>query len=146
MPTCDAGDGSFISYINEYQHWTFPKHSRERFVTLNGLIPRLNLNNPKWNMIPHCKSSCIVLNVWCVPQHIALVLFSQEYPWSRKLKHRVWARLEKRPDDQCLCTSLSVISDYTINGSTSDLGKPCDLTHLPLMPHICASEKCTGLG
>ena len=24
--TCDAGDGSFISYFNEYQHWTFPKH------------------------------------------------------------------------------------------------------------------------
>ena len=39
MSTCDAGDGSFISNINEYQHWTFPKHSHKLFASLNGLVP-----------------------------------------------------------------------------------------------------------
>ena len=27
MYTCDAGCGNFISYFNENQHWTFPKHN-----------------------------------------------------------------------------------------------------------------------
>ena len=42
MSTCDSGDASFISYFNEYQHWTFPKHSPNRFVSLNELIPAIN--------------------------------------------------------------------------------------------------------
>ena len=57
----------------------------------------------------------------------------------RKLKYCVRARLVKRPDDQCLCTSLSVISDYTITGSTPDFSNAGELTHLPLVPHIRAS-------
>ena len=63
-----------------------------------------------------------------------------------KLKYCVWARLVKQPDDQCLCTSISVISDYTITGSTSDFCKAGELTHLPLVPHICASVLDPGNG
>ena len=37
MSTCEHGDDSFM-YFNEYQHWTFPKHSHKRLVSLNWLI------------------------------------------------------------------------------------------------------------
>ena len=49
-------------------------------------------------------------------------------------------------DDQCLCISISVISDYTIAGSTPDFSKAGGLTHLPLVPQICASVLDPGNG
>ena len=64
----------------------------------------------------------------------------------RKLKCCVWVRLVKRPDDQCPCTSFSVISDYTIAGSKPDFCKAGELTHLALVPHICASVSDPGIG
>ena len=45
-----------------------------------------------------------------------------------------------------LCTSLSVISDYTITGPTPDFCNAGELTHLPLVPHICASVLDSGNG
>ena len=47
MYTCDAGDGSFISYVNEYQHWKFPKHSHTRFLSLNALFPGVESQQPQ---------------------------------------------------------------------------------------------------
>ena len=64
----------------------------------------------------------------------------------RKLKYCVSARLVKRHDDQYLCTSLSVISDYAITGPTPDLCNAGELTHIPLVPHICASVLDSGNG
>ena len=60
-----------------------------------------------------------------------------------KLKYCVSARLVKRTDGKYLCTSLSEVSDsnYAINGTTPHwMCKASDLIHLPLVPHICASE------
>ena len=33
MSTCSSGDCSFIWYFDKYQHWTFPKHTRELMST-----------------------------------------------------------------------------------------------------------------
>ena len=64
----------------------------------------------------------------------------------RKVKYCVWARLVKRHHDQYLCTSLSVISITGITGSMPDLSKSSELTHLPLVPHICANVLDSGNG
>ena len=76
--------------------------------------PRLNLNNPKWKMISRGKSSCIIYMHDVCHNTCHMFGISPEYT----LKNCVWARLVKRIDGQCLCTSLSVISDYAITGST----------------------------
>ena len=47
MFTCEAGDGSFISYFKEYQHSIFPKHNDKRVVSLNVMI--LNTLRPRQN-------------------------------------------------------------------------------------------------
>ena len=47
MYTCDAGDGSFTSYVNEYQHWTFPKHNHNRFFSLSTLIREVESWQPQ---------------------------------------------------------------------------------------------------
>ena len=39
VKSCYGWMGSFMSYFNEYHHWTFPKHNHMWFVSLNGLIP-----------------------------------------------------------------------------------------------------------
>ena len=81
--------------------------------------PRLNLNNPKWKMISRGKSYRIILYACCMPCNIChIFVFSPEYTWSSKVKHCVWVHLVKGIDGQCLCSSLSVVSDYAITGST----------------------------
>ena len=62
----------------------------------------------------------------------------------RKLKCCVWARLVKRLYDQCLYTSLSVTSDYTITGSKPDFCIAGELTHLP--PGAVYMRLCAGPG
>ena len=110
MSTFDPVDGSFISYFNEYQHWTFPKHSSKRFVSLNGLIPGMKFQQSymeydlPWQIFLH-HFKCLMYATTYV---ISSYLVQSEV---RKLKYCVWARLVKRPDDQCLCTPTSVISD-----------------------------------
>ena len=47
MYACDAGDGSFVAYVNEYQHWTFPKHNHKRFLPPNALIPEVESQQPQ---------------------------------------------------------------------------------------------------
>ena len=106
-----------------------------------GWSPGLNLNNSKWNMMSHGKSSCIIVKcVLYVPTGVISSYLVQSTREVGKWKYCVWARLMKPPDGQCLCTSLLVISDYAIPGATPHwFCKAGELTHLPLVPHICAS-------
>ena len=51
----------------------------------------------------------------------------------------------KRTDGQCLCTTLSVISDYAITGATPRwICEADELTHLPLVSHIYAPPQCAN--
>ena len=114
-----------------------------------GWSPGLNLNNSKWNIFSHGKSSCIIFK--CALYATTYVTRSYLVQNTREvfenLKYCVWVRLVKRPDDQCLCTSLSVISDYAITGATPYwFCKSGKLTHLPLVPHICVSVLDPGNG
>ena len=53
----------------------------------------------------------------------------------RKVKYCVWACLVKRINGQCLCTCLSVISDYAITGSTPNcICEAGELNHFALGP------------
>ena len=72
MYTCDAGVGSFISYVNEYQHWTFPKHTHKRIVALNALIPEVESQQmenyfSRQIFLHHFLYAC------CMPQHMSYV-------------------------------------------------------------------------
>ena len=131
-----------MNISNEHFLNTTPRDLFHSIGWYQGLI----LNNPTWNMISrgkfssHCK--CVIYtSTYVIRSH--LVHSTCEV---RKLKYCVWARLVKRPDDQCLWTSISVISDYTITGSTPDFCKAGELTHRPLVMHICASVLDPGNG
>ena len=106
--TCDAGDGNFISCVNEYQHWIFPKHSHKRFVSLNALFPEDESQQPQLEI--DFLRQISLHNFICVLYAIRYVLRSylvQSRCEVRKLEYCVWARLVKPTDGWCLCTSLS---------------------------------------
>ena len=113
MYTCDALGGSFISYVNEYQHWTFPKHSTRYFFTqcVDTRDWISTISNGKWFL----KANNFYARY--MPQHMSWVRV-QNTREVRKLKYCVWARIMKRIDGKCLCYSLSVISDCAITGSS----------------------------
>ena len=70
MSACDAGDGRFISYFKQYQHWTFPKHSHTRFVSLN--VNRISIIlNGIWNPTGNLPES--FSNARYMPQHMSYV-------------------------------------------------------------------------
>ena len=60
--TSDGGGGSSISNFKDYQHWLFPEHKGNRFVSLNMLI----LNNHGWEKSSYTNH----LKVGCILQHI----------------------------------------------------------------------------
>ena len=106
MYTCDAGDSSFISYVNRYQHWTFPKHSHKRFVSLDALFPEVKSQQPQ--MENDFSRQIFLHNFICVLYATTSVISSyllQSTREVRKLEYCVWARLVKWTDGQC--TSLS---------------------------------------
>ena len=99
MYTCDAGDGNFILYVNEYQHWTFPKHSHKRFVSLNALFPKVESQQPQ--LENDFLRQIFLPNFICVLYATTYVISSylvQSRCEVRKLEYSVWARLVKRTD------------------------------------------------
>ena len=89
MYTCDSGGGSFISYVNEYLHWTFPAHSHKIFFHSMRWFLRLNLNNTKWKMISQGKSSPGGRSTAKNFDGAVRPVFSQPYPWLQRL----WAKI-----------------------------------------------------
>ena len=73
MYTCDAEDGSFILYVTECHHWTFPKHSHKRFVSPNALIPEVESQLPQIENDFSRHISCIILYACCIPQHMPYI-------------------------------------------------------------------------
>ena len=69
MSTRDAEDGSFKSYLTNIGI-DLNTATRDLFHSM-GWSLEWNLNNHKYNMISHGKSSCIVLNAWCMPKHLS---------------------------------------------------------------------------
>ena len=141
MHTCDAGDGSFMSYVNEYQHWTFPKHSHKRFVSLNALFPEVESQQPQ--MENDFSKQIFLHNFICVLYATTYVISSYLVQSTRevwKLGYCVWARLVKRTDGQCLCTSLSDqwLCNNWVNATLDLWSRRTD--SFPLVSHICASE------
>ena len=141
MYTCDAGAGSFISYVNEYQHWTFPKHSHKRCVSLNGLFPEVESQQPQ--MENNVSREIFLHNFICVLYATAYVISSylvQSKREVRMLEYCVWARLGKRTNGQCLCTSLSDLwlCNNWVNATLDMWSGRAD--SFPVVSHICVSE------
>ena len=108
MSTCDARDGRFISYFNEYQHWKYPENSPKRFVLLNMLIPGINSQQCQMEYdLPWQIFLCHFKWVVYAQTHVICSYLVQNTRGVRKLKYFDWARLMKRPDDQCLYLHLS---------------------------------------
>ena len=80
--------------------------------------PRLSLNTPKWKMILEANLPASFYMRAVCHNICHMFVFSPEYTWSSKVKKMSLSTLMKQIDGQCLCSSLSVISDYAITGST----------------------------
>ena len=135
----------FQIVLNEYQHWTFPKHNYKRVVTLSVLI----LDNTKREMISQEIFSCIIL---CHSIYRKVVLrperFGSDCMWNSKVKFRVWVCLVKRADlsvstsqwsgDRPTCLCACVITGSPEGGthySISHTKHLCACTRLRQMSH-----------
>ena len=125
MYACDTGDGNFILYVNEYQHWTFPKHIHKRFVSLNALFPEVESQQPQME-------NDYLRQIFLHSSY--LVQNTREF---RKLVYCVWARLLKRTDNQCLCTCLSDqwLCNNWVNATLDLWSRRAD--PFPVVSHIC---------
>ena len=89
-------DDTFMSYVQEYQHWIFLKHNEKGCVVRNSLI----IDNPRWDMSSQEKSfAIIVIEYW--PYAATYVISS----------YLVQAKYMSSSKDISLC--LSTISERT---------------------------------
>ena len=130
-----------VSYVNEYQHWTFPRHRHKRFVSLNGLFPEVESQQPQ--MENDFSKQIFLHDFTCVlyaTTYVISLYLVQSTREVRMLDFCVWARLVKRTDGRCLCRSLSDLwlCNNWINATLDMWGGRAD--SFPLVSHICASE------
>ena len=96
----------FQIVVNEYQHWTFPRHSYKGL--LHSVWWYLITRSGKWSLK---KYSVLFLCELCHKINHKVVsrpdIFSPNYSWNPNVKIWVWARLVKRPDLSVLTSEWS---------------------------------------
>ena len=115
------------------------EHFLITFLSLNALILEDDSQQPEMEMFSRCKSSCTILYALCMPNICRKFVFNAECTWRSKFKMLRLITISETNLWQCLCTSLSVISDYAITGATphwiceaGELTQPPPPSHHPL--------------